>query len=129
VIIVDASCVVEVLLQTDAAASVEERWLSDGGLNAPDLVDLEVLQVLRRLTRIRELSEDRALLALGALERLALRRWLHGPLRRRVWALRRNLTAYDGAYVALAERLRCPLLTRDRRLARSTGHDARIELI
>ena len=126
-IVVDASCVVEVLLRTEPADSIEARWRREGSLHAPELIDLEILQVLRRLVAQREISEDRALLAIGMLDRLALRRWSHGMLSRRIWALRRNLTAYDAAYVALAERLACALITRDRRLVRSTGHDARIE--
>ena len=128
-IVVDASCVIEVLLGTDAARDIEHRWRDGGPLHAPEVIDLEVLQVVRRLLSSRELSEDRATLAVGALERLALRRWPHGPLRRRVWALRGNLTAYDAAYVALAERLRCPLLTRDRRLARTRTHRAEVEVL
>jgi predicted nucleic acid-binding protein len=127
VIVVDASCVVEVLLRTDSADAIESRWRREGSLHAPEIVDLEVLQVMRRLVALREVSEDRAALALGMLERLALRRWSHGPLRRRAWALRRNLTAYDAAYVALAEHLECSLITRDSRLARSAGHHARID--
>ena len=128
-IVVDASCVVEVLLQTEIAAAVEARWRRGGTLHAPEVVDLEVLQVLRRLVTLRELSADRAAMALEALERLALQRWSHVHLRRRVWALRANLTAYDAVYVALAERLRCELVTRDGRLARSSGHAARVELV
>jgi predicted nucleic acid-binding protein len=127
VIVVDASCVVEVLLRTETADSIESRWRREGSLHAPEVIDLEVLQVVRRLVGQREVSEDRAILAIVMLDRLALRRWSHGPLRPRVWALRKNLTAYDAAYVALAERLACPLITRDRRLVRSAGHDARIE--
>jgi len=127
VIVVDASCVVEVLLRTDSGDPIEARWQREGSLHAPEVIDLEILQVMRRLVARREVSEDRAVLALGMLERLTLRRWSHGPLRRRTWALRRNLTAYDAAYVALAERLACSLITRDHRLARSAGHRARIE--
>ena len=128
-IVVDASCLVEILLQTRDAARIETRLRRGGGMHAPELLDLEVLQVLRRLVATRETSSDRADLALAALERLALRRWSHAVVRRRVWALRANLTAYDAAYVALAERLRCVLLTRDGKLARSSGHRARIELL
>ena len=98
-------------------------------MEAPEVVDLEVLQVLRRLVAMREMSEDRAVLAVGALERLTLRRWSHRRMRRRIWALRKNLTAYDAAYVALAERLGCPLITCDGRLAHSRGHDAQTELL
>ncbi len=128
-IVVDSSCILEVLLQTDAAPATEARLLRGGALHAPEVVDLEVLQVLRRLVAGREIAEDRALVALRALERLALRRWSHGLVRRRIWALRRNLTAYDAAYVALAERMRCSMITRDGRLARASGHDAAIELV
>jgi predicted nucleic acid-binding protein len=127
VIVVDASCLVEVLLRTPPADSIEARWRREDSLHAPELVDLEVLQVMRRLVTQREVTADRAHLAIDMLDRLALRRWSHRTLRRRAWALRRNLTAYDAAYVALAERLDCPLITRDARLVRSAGHDARIE--
>ena len=126
-IVVDASCVVEVLLRTKSADSIESRWRREGSLHAPEVIDLEILQVMRRLVARREVSEDRAVLAIGMLDRLALRRWSHGPLRGRVWALRKNLTAYDAAYVALSERFDCPLITRDARLVRSVGHRARIE--
>lgn len=128
-IVVDASYILEVLLQTDAASATEARLVRGGALHAPEVVDLEVLQVLRRLVAGREIAEDRALVALRALERLALRRWSHGLVRRRIWTLRRNLTAYDAAYVALAERMCCPMITRDGRLARASGHDAAIELV
>lgn len=128
-IVVDSSCLAEVLLQTGNAATIETRLRRAGGLHAPELLDLEILQVLRRLLAGREISSERAELALAALERLALRRWSHAALRRRIWALRMNLTAYDAAYVALAERLRCSVLTRDGKLARSSGHRARIEVI
>ncbi|HLK10659.1 MAG TPA: type II toxin-antitoxin system VapC family toxin [Candidatus Binatia bacterium] len=128
-IVVDASCVVEVLLRTSSAEAIESRWRRETTLHAPEIIDLEILQVMRRLVALRELSDDRAALAVDMLERLALRRWSHGALRRRIWALRRNLTAYDAAYVALAERIGCPLVTRDSRLARSAGHGARIERV
>ena len=128
-IVVDASCVVEVLLRTAPADAIESRWRREGSLHVPELIDLEILQVIRRLVAQREISEDRALLAIGMLDRLALRRWSHGMLRQRIWALRRNLTAYDAAYVALAERLACPLITRDGRLVRSAGYGARIESV
>jgi predicted nucleic acid-binding protein len=108
---------------------VERRFTRGGALHGPELLDLEVLQVLRRLVVTRAISSDRAELAVGALERVALRRWSHSVIRRRAWALRANLSAYDAAYVALAERLRCALLTRDGRLARSSGHNARIEVV
>ena len=128
-IVVDASCLLEVLLQTTAAPAVERRFTRAGGLHGPEVLDLEILQMLRRLVAARTISSDRADLAVGALERVALRRWSHSVVRRRAWALRTNLSAYDAAYVALAERLRCALVTRDGRLARASGHQARIEVV
>ncbi len=128
-IVLDASCLIDVLLQTPDVAPVEARIRAGDGLHAPELIDLEVLQVLRRLVTGRTVSADRAHLAVGALGRLALRRWPHGALRRRIWELRGNLTAYDASYVALAERLACPMVTRDARLARAAGHRARIDLL
>jgi predicted nucleic acid-binding protein len=56
-------------------------------------------------------------------------RYPHWPLLPRIWQLRSNLTAYDAAYVALAEELGLPLLTRDARLARAVGHQAVVELV
>jgi predicted nucleic acid-binding protein len=79
VIVVDSSCLAEVLLQTDDAAAVETELRRAGGLHAPELLDLEILQVLRRLLAGREISSERADLALTALERVALRRWPHAP--------------------------------------------------
>jgi predicted nucleic acid-binding protein len=128
VIVVDASSLLEVLLQT-AAPALERRFTRAGGLHGPELLDLQVVQVLRRLVAACTISSDRADLAVGALERVALRRWSHSVIRRRTWALRASLSAYDAAYVALAERLRCPLVTRDGRLARASGHPARIEVV
>jgi predicted nucleic acid-binding protein len=60
---------------------------------------------------------------------LPLTRYPHGLLLPRIWDLRHNLTAYDAVYVALAEALRAPLVTRDHRLAGASGHRARIELV
>ncbi len=68
-------------------------------------------------------------MALTDLAELAMRRYPHDFLPRRIWDLRNNLTAYDAAYVALAELLDAPLLTRDRRLATAAGHHAQIELV
>ena len=97
-------------------------------LHAPHLLDLEVLQVLRRYAAAGEISAERAREALDDLAAFRLRRWAHEPLTLRIWDLRQNLTAYDAAYVALAEALGAPLLTRDRRLASAPGIRARVEV-
>ena len=128
-IVVDASAMLEVLLRTPAAPAIEER-LFEGGetLHAPHLIDLEVVQVLRRYAAAGEISAERAREALDDLAAFRLRRWAHEPLTLRIWDLRQNLTAYDAAYVALAEALSAPLLTRDRRLASAPGIRARVEV-
>ena len=82
----------------------------------------------RRYAAKGEIDGERGRAALSDLADFPLRRYPHDFLLPRIWDLRHNLTAYDAAYVALAEALDMPLLTRDRRLAATTGHSARIEL-
>jgi len=130
VIVVDASAALEVLLRTPAAPAVEKRLFASGEtLQAPDLIDLEVAQVLRRYAAAGQITADRGRNALANFTELPIRRYPHGMLLYRIWSLRKNLTAYDAAYVALAEALDAPLLTRDQRLATAAGHRARIELL
>ena len=129
-IVVDASAIIEVLLRTPAAAAVDARLFEPGEtLHAPHLLDVEVAQVVRRYVANGDVDADRGREALDDLAALRLRRYPHDLLLPRIWALRHNLTAYDAAYVALAEALDAPLLTRDRRLAATAGVSARIELI
>jgi predicted nucleic acid-binding protein len=130
VIVVDASAVIEVLLRTRAAAAVERR-VHDmrETLHAPHLIDIEVAQVIRRSAANREIAADRGRAALDDLADFPMRRYPHVALLPRVWELRHNLTAYDAVYVALAEALEAPLVTRDRRLAAASGHRARIEVV
>jgi predicted nucleic acid-binding protein len=130
VIVVDASAVVEVLLRTPAAKAVE-GWLFDGRqtLHAPHLLDVEVAHVVRRYAAAGEIGHERGREALADLADFPVQRYPHGFLLPRVWQLRNNLTAYDAVYVALAEALDAPLLTRDQRLAAAAGHHARVELV
>ena len=90
-------------------------------LHCPHLLDLEVAQVLRRHSR-GHMTEPRVREAIEDLRDLPLTRYAHEPFLDRIWELRENLTAYDGAYVALAETLGAILLTSDARLARTFGH-------
>lgn len=129
ILVVDASAVLEVLLQTSAGAPMMPRLLSQAtSLHAPHLLDLEVAQVLRRFVRQGEIQPQRARQALEDLLALPLERYSHNLLVPRVWELRENLTAYDAAYVALAEILDAPLLTRDDRIRKAPGHSARVEV-
>jgi predicted nucleic acid-binding protein len=130
VIVVDASAVLEALLRTPAAAAVERRLFgSRQTLHAPHLLDIEVAQVVRRYAAAGEIDRERGRAALTDLVDLPLHRYPHDFLLPRVWDLRDNLTGYDAVYVALAEALDAPLLTRDRRLAAASGHRARVELV
>src|SRR3954471_6622093 len=129
-IVIDASAVLEALLHTPAATAVEARLFAQGEtLHAPHLLDVEVAQVLRRFAARGEIAPERGRSALADLADFPLQRYPHDLLLPRIWELRDTITAYDAAYVALAEALDAPLLTRDRRLAVASGHRARVELV
>jgi predicted nucleic acid-binding protein len=127
VIVVDASALVDWLLQTPARGpAVAERMRIGRFVQTLDLAYVEVVSALRRKATRGELDEQRSELALDDLADAPLRGYPAGPLARRIWNLRATLTAYDAAYVALAEALNAPLVTTDARLARSSGHRAQI---
>lgn len=116
-VVIDASVLVDALL---VAGPARVRLASDN-LQAPELIDAELLSVLRRLVLADKLLEAHALQALATADRLGLRRHPSRSLWPRAWELRSNLSAYDALYVALAEQLHAPLLTADARLARAAG--------
>ena len=95
----------------------------------PHLVDVEVVQALRRLVRTGEVSSARAAEAIADLTDLDLHRHTHVDLLGRAWKLRDNISAYDAMYVALAEAIDAPVVTCDGPLAKVSGHRARIEAI
>lgn len=132
-IVLDASAAIEWLLQTPKAPSVEARLVSGNGTSqgwhAPCLLDLEVAQVVRRHVAANMISASYGRQALDNLIALPLVRHPHDALLPRVWELRQNLTAYDAAYVALAEALDAPLVTCDRHIANAPGHHARVDVI
>jgi len=126
-IVVDASALLDILLRTPAAPALEAQAFATGqSLHVPHLVDVEVMQVLRRYVAHGEINAARAHHALDDFASLRLARYPHHPFLARIWELRASITAYDAAYVALAEALGAPLLTSDRRLAKTSGHRARI---
>lgn len=129
-IVLDASAVVELLLATPTGRRVAERLRSPTlSLHAPELIDVEVAQVVRRYVLAGTLAEERGRLALQHLAELDLARYSHRDLLPRIWALRSNLTAYDAAYVSLAEVLDATLVTTDRRLAAAPGLAAAVEVL
>ena len=129
-IVVDASALLEFLLQTSVGIRVESRLFgTDDELHAPHLVDVEVAQGLRRLVRTGEVSSVRAAEAIADLCDLDLHRHAHVDLLDRAWRLRDNVSVYDAVYVALAEAIDAPVVTCDKPLAKTPGHRARIEAI
>jgi len=122
VIVLDASCVVELLLAGDRAGPVLDRLEEhDRAVHAPALIDVEVLQALRRLAAAGIVDEARGRASVEVLQALDVQRPAVDALLPRMWVLRENLTAYDAAYVALAEALGCPLVTYDDRIASAPG--------
>lgn len=97
-------------------------------LHSPELVDIEVLSVLRRYELSDIIPPDRIAHAIDNLSDLDLRRHRHGPILPRIWSWRYNLTSYDAAYVTLAEVLDAPLLTTDSRLAGPPRLPVRVEV-
>ena len=129
-IVIDASALLEFLLQTPLGARVEARLFQDADeFHSPHLVDVEVTQGLRRLARAGEVSPHRAAEAISDLADLDLHRHAHLDLLARAWRLRENITAYDAMYVALAEALDAPIITCDAPLATAPGHRVHIEVI
>jgi predicted nucleic acid-binding protein len=130
VIVIDSSAIIEVLLRTESASLIEDRIFSQGEtLHAPHLLDLEVAQVLRRYYASGDVDSERGQEAISDLADFPITRYPHDLFLPRIWQLRHNMTAYDAVYVALAELLPAPLITRDARLASTPGHTAVIELI
>ena len=97
-------------------------------MHVPHLFDVEVLHTLRWHTLRGTVSKERGFQAAEALQKLRAVRYPHAALLDRIWKLRENLTAYDAAYVSLAETLDAPLVTTDARLAHASGHRATVEL-
>jgi predicted nucleic acid-binding protein len=118
--VVDASALVELLLQGERAAAVAQA-VRGTEMTAPDVVNPEVLSVLRRMEGTGELRPERARQAVADLLDAPVRRFATLPLLPVVWELRGSVSAYDACYVALARALGCPLVTGDLRLTRAPG--------
>jgi predicted nucleic acid-binding protein len=125
VIVVDASAAIAALVHDGPA----RRLIADEQLHAPHLVDVEVASALRRLVTSRAMTARRGAAAVDVWGRMGLVRYGVVGLLARVWELRAGLSAYDASYVALAEALRCPLVTADSRLGRAPGLDCTITVV
>ncbi len=128
-LVVDASVVVTALADDGDDGSLVRSLLRGARLAAPEIIDLEVISVLRRLVAAQHMSPARAGQALRDLVNLPIERASHVLLLDRCWELRSNLTPYDAAYVALAEACDAPLLTADARLAATPGPRCTIDVV
>ena len=129
-IVIDASAEVAILLNIGQDVErIRSRIARPGEtLHVPHLFEIEILHALRSLTLRGTVPSERARLALDRLRDTRFVRYPHTALMERMWALRENLTAYDAAYIALAEALDAPLVTTDARLARASGVRAAVEV-
>lgn len=128
-IVLDASAAIEWLLQSDKGMQVDSLMAANGDdLHAPHLFDLEIAQVLRRLVMAGKVSAAHGGEAIEVVGHLSCERYPHELLLSRVWQLRENFTAYDAAYIALAETLGATLVTCDAKLV-SPAHRARVQLV
>ena len=128
-IVIDCSAVVDALTAVAGSEALRSR-IAVEDLHAPSLLDYEVVSAVRGLVLRGQLTASRAAECLSDFADLPVQRWSSADaLRRRTFQLRNTLSAYDAAYVALAEALDCPLVTRDGRLARSAEHAALIEVL
>jgi predicted nucleic acid-binding protein len=126
-IVLDASVVVELLTNGALADSIRADLSGrDESFIVPHLIDVEVMSALRRLVAGQRPGADRTDRFLAALAALPAERYAHTPLLGRIWELRHNFTAYDAAYIALAEATNAVLYTSDEKL--SKGHRARVVL-
>ncbi len=120
-LVVDASCLAEVLVAGPRSEAIRERLASDDDHAAPHVIDAEVLGVIRRYRMMERLDDTGATQAIDDLVGWPGERYGHRLLLSRAWELRHNVRSWDGLYVALAEALGATLLTTDERLARARG--------
>lgn len=128
-LVVDASCLVEVLTGTPSGEVIRERLAAEEDQAAPHIIDAEVFSVIRREHQAGRLDHTAAAQAVSDLAAWPGERFGHRHLLDRAWQLRDTVRGWDAMYVALAEALRSPLLTTDRRLAGALGPECPIEVV
>jgi predicted nucleic acid-binding protein len=126
--VIDASAATEYLLRTPLGLKLADV-IADAALAAPELLDVEVLSVIRRAVLRRQLTDQRALLAIEDLMDWSIDRISHKALVWTAWQHRNNVSAYDAFYVAAARLASAPLITTDGPLARAPSLDIEIENI
>lgn len=121
VLVVDASVVIDLLARFRPRPLQTLLWQPGTSLAAPELLDVEVMNALRKLAKAGAVPASRVAELPLQMRGLRIRKYRHDPLIDGIWFLRDNVTAYDAAYVVLARLLNAPLLTRDAKLARAPG--------
>jgi predicted nucleic acid-binding protein len=129
VIVVDASVLANVIGDDGIDGNRAREVLRGQELSVPDLVDVEVVSVLRRRWLAKAMTARRFAAAVDDLGALPADRYPVLPFMPRAYELRANVSAYDATYVALAEQLGCALVTVDRRLAAASGPRCAITVI
>lgn len=128
-IVVDASCLFEIVTDSDRAESIRERMLADRDQAAPHVVDIEVVSLISRERLAGRLDETAGALAVDDLRSWPGERYGHRALLERIWELRDTVRGWDAAYVALAEVLDATLITLDARLGRANGPRCPIDVL
>jgi predicted nucleic acid-binding protein len=129
VIVLDASAVTEVVLQSGMGSAIRQRLRTVRLVHAPHLVDIEVTNALRKQVLVGAVAPVRARQALEDFRAMRILRHRHAPYIARIWELRDNFTAYDACYLALAEGLDATLLTRDAAMRSAPLRRGQVEVI
>jgi predicted nucleic acid-binding protein len=125
-IVLDASCIIDFTLNAEAFPDLQNLIAQNHVIAAPHLLSYEVLNVIRRHTLANACTVERAREAIALFRNLNIKFYEPEIFLDRIWQLRHNLTAYDAAYVSLAEVLEVPFYTGDLRIVKSIGHTAKI---
>lgn len=128
-LVVDASCLFEVVADTAKAEPIRLRLAADSDQAAPHLIDAEVLGVIRRHHLTGALDATSSAQAVDDLANWPAERYGHRSLLARAWELRGAVRSWDALYVALAEALDATLVTTDVRLSRATGPRCQVEIV
>ncbi len=127
--VVDASCLYEVVIGTERAEPIRQRLAIDPDHAAPHIIDIEVFSLIRRDNLVGTIDETLAAMAVEDLRSWPGERYGHRGLLQRAWELRHVVRGWDAAYVALAEALDAPLVTLDHRLAAAVGPRCQFEVL
>ncbi len=126
ILVVDASVVVDLLARFRPRPLEDMLWAPGTVLTAPELIDVEVLNALRKLDQMGAIPASRMADLPTLMRGLRIRKYRHDSLLDGIWALQHDVTAYDAAYVTLTRLLKATLVTRDKRLAKATGLDVQV---